>query len=494
MAIQPPSSPELAQLVHPGEFEPEHHFYPRVLNSQIHPVVRFLAQLGNRRICDRYCHLHPEVEPQAVTDALSYRPTYFRWGGCDLFHTTDEKGHRSVVVIETNSSPSGQKSVPFSHEPNEQGGYRTLLQRSFLPLLKRRSLPEGGLAVLYDKNWMEVSGYAAALADLTNEPVWLVPWYDGSEDAAARFNDQRVLEVRDPGTGEWHPIRAAFRYVTQRPWNRIPPQSKTAIFNPVVVDLAGGRNKMLAAKAYDFHNADLRGTGLEIRVPETIWDVEFREVPLWVERMGGIAVVKVPYSNAGQGVFTITNERELAAFMDSEFAYERFIVQGLIGNSGWSSRTSRGRMYHVGTVPNRRLQIFVADLRFMIGASPEGFFPIAIYARRSREPLVAELTPDSDSWAMLGTNLSVKQADGHWTTEPERLLLMDSRDFNHLGIGLDELIEAYIQTVLSVTAIDRMADRLVTKKGKFRRRLFRSLNPDPALSEEIWSGPDAGAP
>ena len=36
---------------------------------------------------------------------------------------------------------------------------------------------------------------------------------------------------------------------------------------------------------------------------------------------------------------------------------------------------------------------------------------------------------------MLGTNLSVKQASNQWDTETSRLLLMDRRDFNRLGIG-----------------------------------------------------------
>lgn len=36
-------------------------------------------------------------------------------------------------------------------------------------------MPGGGLAVLYDKNPMETTGYAAALANLTGEHVHLVP-------------------------------------------------------------------------------------------------------------------------------------------------------------------------------------------------------------------------------------------------------------------------------------------------------------------------------
>lgn len=48
--------------------------------------------------------------------------------------------------------------------------------------------------------------------------------------------------------------------------------------------------------------------------------------------MGGDAVVLVPYSNAGQGVYTITSEDELDGFMQLQHNYDHFIVQSLIGN------------------------------------------------------------------------------------------------------------------------------------------------------------------
>lgn len=83
----------------------------------------------------------------------------------------------------------------------------------------------------------------------------------------------------------------------------------------------------MGAKAYDLHNAHLAYTGLSILTPETIWDVAKPEIPLWVGRMGGLAVVKVPYANAGQGVWTITHEEELQEFMALEHRYDRFIVQ-----------------------------------------------------------------------------------------------------------------------------------------------------------------------
>jgi hypothetical protein len=38
---------------------------------------------------------------------------------------------------------------------------------------------------------------------------------------------------------------------------------------------------------------------------------------------------------------------------------------------------------------------------------------------------------------------------------------------------------------MSVSAIDAMAQQLVTKQHKFRRRLFKSLNPDQKLVDEV---------
>lgn len=476
--------PHHARTVTPGSFEAHDHYYPRVLNAQIHPLVAYFHSLDAARLVSRYCHLHPRVDPDVLHGVLAYQPQVFRWAGADLIHSTTEHGERRMVVIETNSCPSGQKSMPLLVENDEQGGYRTLVERTFAPMLLEPGLPPGGLAVLYDKNEMEASGYAAAIADATNERVLLTPFYEDDPDPPARFDADGALEVRND-QGQWRPIRAAFRYVTQRPWSRIPLATRTRVLNPVIACLAGGRNKMVAAKAYDFYNAELAGSGLHLHAPETIRDVTHEEIPLWVRRFGGHAVVKVPYSNAGQGVFTITSPQELQRFMALDPPYERFIVQSLIGNYRWSSRVGTTRLYHVGTVPNRQGAIFVADLRVMVCAGPGGFRPLAIYARRARRALSDVIDPEAQSWDMLGTNLSVRREDGSWDTETNRLVLMDRQDFNLLGIGLDELIEAYIQAVLAAIAIDRMAQDLTTAAGRFRLRLFRSLDEDEKLLGEI---------
>lgn len=174
--------------------------------------------------------------------------------------------------------------------------------------------------------------------------------------------------------------------------------------------------------------------------------------------------------------------------METEHPYDRFVVQSLIGNYSWSSEQKAGRYYHVGTMPDRRGDIYVADLRVMVCSGTDGFRPVAVYARRAATPLPRTLEDGVSSWAFLGTNLSEKTADGSWGAATERLLLMDRKDFNTIGIGADDLIEAYIQAVLATKAIDNMAQTLLTKKGDLRYKLFGSLDEDPTLVAEIRAG------
>lgn len=473
------------EKIKPGTFQSEKHFYSKVLNAQIHPIVSHFFTLKHTQIISRYCHLNPQVKKERLKKLMQYQPKYFKWAGSDLFHVTTNTGERKMLLIETNSCPSGQKSMPLFADHKELGGYRYLLEKSFIPLLSNKNLPSGSLAVLYDKNYMEASGYAAALAEITQEQVYLVPVYDeGKEHITWKKGVLYVnLEKRFS-----KPIRAAFRYVTQKPWNRIPISTKTLIYNPIIACLAGGRNKMVASKAYDLFNTKIKSAGLRILIPETINDVSKNEIPLWVQKFNGMAVIKIPYSNAGQGVFTITNKKELATFMKKDYEYDQFVVQNLIGNSKWSSEYQKNKYYHVGTIPNKQGKLYAADLRMMIISTPEGLLPVSIYARRAKDALPEKLSSKDSSWDILGTNLSIKEGENQWSSDTNRLLIMDRRDFNSLGLGIDNLIEAYIQTILSVIAIDQMAQRLIKGSSQFKEKLFTSLNNDSALIDEIREG------
>ena len=238
----------------PGSFISENHWYPKALNATIHPMVSFFLNLSNERMITRYCHLNPRVDRSKLDEILSYQCKHFLWGGADLINSTSAGGKRNMVVLENNSCPSGQKSMPLLDDNKEDGSYRLLIERTFKPMLKpRKGVPavKGKLALLYDKNYMETSGYAAVIADVMNEDVLLVPYYNGQDNDHIKVEDDLICVQHN---GEWQPMRAIFRYVTQKPWTRIPLHTKTKVLNPIVACLAGGRNKMVAAKAYDIYN------------------------------------------------------------------------------------------------------------------------------------------------------------------------------------------------------------------------------------------------
>jgi hypothetical protein len=388
-----------------------------------------------------------------------------------------------MVVIEVNSCPSGQKSMPICDANQIERGYKILIEETFSRMVQEGELSKGGLAVIYDKNPMETSGYATVMANYFNEPVYLVPFPDGQSNPCVRFQDG-IMEIKR-FNDEWYPIRAAFKYLTQRPWNRIPIQTRTVILNPIIACLAGGRNKLMAAKAYENYNFQLSGTGMKIKTPETICNVTLEEIPTLVNKWGGHAVVKIPYANAGQGVFTITNSIEMENFLNIDHRYKRFIVQKLIGHSNWSNYNSRNELFHVGSVPDRFNNIYALDFRMMISAGSNGFRPIAVYARQARLPLANTLSENISSWDMLGTNLSIKREDGGWNLDTNRLLTMDEKKFAKTGIGLDSLIDGMIQTILATIAIDSMAEKLVDKNNNFSLTLFKNINNDSALINEI---------
>ena len=78
------------------------------------------------------------------------------------------------------------------------------------------------MAVIYDKNIMEASGYAYTMARVCNEPVHLVPLFEqrvyenmeNPEVQRSKFDKDGILKVLND-KGDWVSIRACFRYVTQ---------------------------------------------------------------------------------------------------------------------------------------------------------------------------------------------------------------------------------------------------------------------------------------
>ena len=118
------------KVVTPGEFKAPERHYPRVANAQMHPTASHFFGLSRQQMISRYCQLHPNVSPESLHALLESNPAHFKWGGCDLFVVGPE---RRCVVVETNSCPSGQKSVPF-RDGDELNGYGRLSEYHCLPL------------------------------------------------------------------------------------------------------------------------------------------------------------------------------------------------------------------------------------------------------------------------------------------------------------------------------------------------------------------------
>jgi hypothetical protein len=500
-------------------FKKESHFYPKVVNAKIHPLVASFFKLSNESIVTRYKQLNPAIDADVLRQYLAYNPKYFKWAGADLFNVFDNFGKRQMMIIETNSCPSGQKSMPLIDENQGFAGYKILLESLFKELLASPAQMKcaGDLAVVFDKNPTENSAYGIVLAELSNERVWLVENLDQDDehlDEAERIIKWQdgIMFVRESKTNKWHPIRACLRYITQKPWKKVPLNSKTIVLNPIISCLAGGRNKIMAAYAYKSFNQSQSklSTGLSIRLPHTLINVNKADIPALLAtdwKLDGKAVVKVPYSNCGQGVYTILNKQELDEFMQINHKYDKFVVQSLIGDYPWSSARNRStdckNFYHIGTVPDMAQNVFVYDLRMIVTSDKQsGFKPVSMNSRRARKPLCKTLeTPNQNdhddedpvfsSWDMLGTNLSIKIDTNMWDTEAERLLTMDCHDFNVLGLGLDDLIDGYIQTVMSVISIDKLCIELFETEaddpryGRFNFELFKQLNPDDSLLDEI---------
>ncbi|MCH8554063.1 MAG: hypothetical protein LAT76_02835 [Schleiferiaceae bacterium] len=443
-------------LVEPGDFEPSEHWYPRVLNSNLHPLVNYFLNLTNAQIASRYTRLHPRVNGEKLLEILSYKPFYFKWSGTDMMHVMNSLGQHKLIIIETNSCPSGQKSMPLQNLNMEQGGYQKLIDLTFKPAVLKHH-ETGALAALYDKNPMENIGYASTIADSFNEPVYLVKFDQDDNTPSAKFEDNKLFVKGEDE--EWIPIRAAFRYVTQQPHNRIPVNSKTLLLNPIEACLAGGRNKSEASLAYDIFNTNHEPFGLQIEKPETYVGVSWEDLPKYYQKLKNSMVIKVPEGNAGQGVYTITSEKEFEKAWN-ELAPQKdvanYVVQQLIYSNYIDGVDEKNGFFHVGSIPDRKDRSYAFDIRFMMHHTPKGLRPLAAYSRRARLPLNKPLPDGADSWDLYGTNLSVKEENG-WSYDDARLIPYDIHNFGQLGLGVDELVQGFVLSCMATYAIDQHA-------------------------------------
>jgi hypothetical protein len=466
---------EIIRTLEPGQFNPRRHFYTGALAALPDAGLEALLATPPAELAQLYCDAFPEADRALLSQILEYRPRFLQWAGSDLFLVRNPDGRRDVALLEMNSCPSGQKYMPGAALQPGGSGYDILIDEVLAPAIP--TALDGVLAVLYDKNGIEASGYAAALADRMCEPVHLVPLHHAEADRFFRAGEGGI-DIRT--ASGWRPVRGAWRYLTDRPWRRLPLRNRGAMVNQIVACIAGGRNKAAAAFAYDEFNRQFGRQGITIRVPRSVIDVAREDLPRQIASFGGRAIVKVPYSNAGQGVFPVISNNDLSALMARHLPYERLIVQELIGAERWSGEG----MAQIGTIPDRQGNAYAADLRLMVGATARGFRPVAAYGRRARAPLPQKLGGNGPPADFLLTNLSYREND-RWKSDKARVLVLDRRNMDHLGWQALDLVNGYVQTCFAMIAIDRLACQLMHLPDRAFLEMLRSISDDPSLRGEI---------
>ena len=90
--------------------------------------------------------------------------------------------------------------MPLVLDNEEFGGYGAVMNHTFRGILARTDTSIGGLAVVYDKNYMEASGYASVMAEIMKESVYLVEYLINDPDPPVKWVN-RLMHVRDVDGG-----------------------------------------------------------------------------------------------------------------------------------------------------------------------------------------------------------------------------------------------------------------------------------------------------
>jgi hypothetical protein len=425
-------------------------------------ILDFLS-LSVDDICKLYCENVKNIEYEDLIKILKYVPKYLFSSGADLMKVTD-RGEEKYCLIEVNSVATGVFGFPMLN--SEYNPYQRIIEDSFSFLIKEIPKGTGVIAILSDQIYKEVLGYCAMLPKILNESVYLIDLKDMKKAAEYYRVGNEYLEIKL--NGKWTPIRAAIKYVQDQPWLKMPIISKTFIFNNLLGCLCGGRNKSMANIAYKKLESSLP-KGVNINHPYTESNLTKKQVLKLVEKRG-IGVVKGLYSNSGREVFFLIKDRDIKEFEDTEFEYDNFIYQDLIGHQNWISDYEKTERFC-------HFYDYVYDIRLVISYTQEGFKPISILSRRAPKPLNPNLDEISDFKEMLLTNLSSCE-------DPNRFILYDQKTVDLLGITLQDLIECYVQAVLATVSVDSLCKDMV-KDGKFDINSFSELNSDKKIVEEL---------
>lgn len=133
--------------------------------------------------------------------------------------------------------------------------------------------------------------------------------------------------------------------------------------------------------------------------------------------------------------------------------------------------------------------LYACTIRIIACSLPSGFKMTAIRGARAPEPFASICSETNRS----PTSTKTLNEDAYITNigtddrSASRLVILDDAAMRGLAIGIDDIVDGFIQTVFSIHAIDAMCKRLTTSDGELNLQLLKELNPDPQLLAELMS-------
>jgi hypothetical protein len=401
-----------------GEPRQEDIVCPVAQGASMAPELRECLHLSPEAIAELYAR-RESIDQGALVRLLRSGARHFRLSGVDLLRTIEAPG---FVVLEANSAPG------FGYcTPGRDAWELAYRKAARLVVETVRAGGEGAVALLTeDKLPCETLGYRHALAQAAGAEV---PVWGPADLRGAELTASRQLRVRG------QIVAGGLRYLHTNPWELLPPDTAGVYINGTRVDLAGARDKVAAAHAFQKLN-DGRSAGLpRLSFPATHI---LRGPSMTAELPGDWAgvVLKPPHLNSGAGL--------------------RFFSKI---PSAWPASTVFPLVAQAMVRPSRSLLIDgrVYDLRMVVGSDASGFFPIMAYARLARRPYDESLEGDALAMALI-TNISAAAADGSSRFEYERLLIPSTEGWRRLGLSQEDFAVAYVHSVLATLAIDENSE------------------------------------
>lgn len=137
---------------------------------------------------------------------------------------------------------------------------------------------------------------------------------------------------------------------------------------------------------------------------------------------------------------------------------------------------------------NLNNQLYASTVRIIACSDPSGFKMTAIRAARAARPFTSIRSEENK---LLTDSIETLDEDAYITNlgttgrSESRAIIIDDAAMDALAIGIDDVVDGFMQTVFSIHAIEDMCKRFTTKDGELNLELLKELNPDPQLLAEL---------